>query len=73
MNMTGDNEKLKQWIDNASPEQLLRRWRFGASTDPITQGEVGEYFSKAFAKMQRELGSKFPALSKKVGWTNANI
>jgi len=68
MEIMSDNEKLKHWIDNASPEALLRRWRFGVSTDPIVQGEVGEYFSKAFAKMRRELGSKFPALSKKVGW-----
>jgi len=66
-------KKIKQWIGNASPEALLRRWRFGVSTDPIVQGEVGEYFSKAFARMRRELGSKFPALSKKVGWENAGI
>jgi len=57
----------KEWIDNATPEELLRRWRF-AVEDPIFQGATGMYYAVAMSKMQKSLGSEFPALSKKVGW-----
>lgn len=60
------DEKTKQWIDNASYEQLLGRWRFAPIGDPIFQGECGEYYSKIMAQ-KRETANHVQA-SKNVGW-----
>lgn len=61
-------EEQKAWIDNASLFQLLRRWRFSDSGDPIFQGEIGEYYSKVmFAKRDADPAA-WTATSKQVGW-----
>ena len=36
----------KKWIDEASYEDLLRKWRFAPAGDPMFQGDTGEYYSK---------------------------
>lgn len=35
----------KSWIDNASYDQLLEKWRFAPVGDPFFQGDTGEYYS----------------------------
>lgn len=60
------DEKTKEWIDNASYEQLLVRWRYASIGDPIFQGECGEYYSKIMAQ-KRETTNHVQA-SKNVGW-----
>lgn len=61
------NEKDKKWIDNASYEQLLRRWRF-RSFDEIFHGETGSYYAKVMAKKRKETGDNGVSASKRIGW-----
>lgn len=62
------NEELVKFIDNATPEELLRRWRF-SENDPIFQGELGEKYARTIRKVRTEMGDEaWAKLSKKVGW-----
>lgn len=58
------------WIDQASYEDLLRKWRFrNRADDPLFQDKVGDYFSKVFLKRRMEIrNDEFVRISKKVGW-----
>ena len=60
----------KKWIDEASYEQLLRRWRFSDVGDEMFIGEAGEYFSMVFAQKRMNDPTKAVAASKTVGWLN---
>ena len=60
------NQDHKIWIDKASYIELLTRWRFAKSGDPILQGESGEYFQKIMNE-KRQLTDHVRA-SKIVGW-----
>jgi hypothetical protein len=61
-------EEQKRWIDNASYETLLRKWRFAPVGDPMFQGEDGAYYSKVmFAKRDAAPDAAVRA-SKNVGW-----
>ena len=58
----------KAWIDDASLEALLRKWRFAPSGDPLLQGETGEYYSQVmFAKRDAD-NAAWVRASKSVGW-----
>ena len=59
---------LKAWIDNATPEEIMRKWRFAEAGSEIFQGEVGKHFAKTYGQMRSSLGRDFTALSKKIGW-----
>lgn len=62
------NENFMEFIDNATPEELLRRWRFGEN-DLIFQGELGKKYTKVMHKVRNEMGEEaWAELSKKVGW-----
>jgi hypothetical protein len=62
-------EQMIQWIDNASYEQLLTKWRFSPIGDPFFVGEVGEHFKNVMAKKRNELGNDEAAeASKRIGW-----
>jgi hypothetical protein len=62
--------KLREWIDGATYEELLRRWRFApAGADAIFQGETGDYYSNAMDLKRAQLGpGEHAATSKRVGW-----
>lgn len=63
------NEKLMQWIDNASLYDLLKLNRFGESGDPMFLGKVGEHFIKILAKRREEAGpAEWTRTSKLIGW-----
>jgi len=47
-------EEMKAWIDGASYEALLRRWRNAPGGSPWFQGEVGEYYKSVMARRQAE-------------------
>ena len=67
------------WIDQASYEELLRKWRFAPVGDPWFQGKVGEHYVKMMAERKRaeevaetlltgketDIGCR---TSKRVGW-----
>jgi hypothetical protein len=59
----------REWIDNASYEELLRRWRHAPIGDPMFQGEAGKYYSEVMARRKAEGGQAAAvAASKRVGW-----
>ena len=62
-------ESQKAWIDNASYEDLLRRWRFGVDGDPMFRGEAGKYYGKVMAEKRKKVGDAGHAqASKNIGW-----
>jgi len=62
-------EEMKNWIDNASYEQLLSRWRHAPSGDPFFQGEIGEYYSMKMKEKREEIGPEgHVTASKAIGW-----
>ena len=60
------NKRIQQWIDNASYEELLSKWRFSSLGDPMFQGETGDYYAKVM-KEKRENVDHVSA-SKRIGW-----
>ena len=36
------DEKTREWIDNATLVELLRKWRFAPAGDPMFTGETGK-------------------------------
>ena len=49
---------IKAWIDGASYESLLERWRNAPVGDPAFQGEAGRYYrdSRVGGAIQEERG-----------------
>ena len=63
------NEKMKKWIDNATYEQLLSRWRFAPIGDLMFQGEVGDYYAEVMARKGEEVGNEEAVrASENIGW-----
>lgn len=60
------NEQHKAWIDKASYEELLSRWRFASLGDPMFQGETGDYYSKVMKEKRQN--SDHVQASKNIGW-----
>lgn len=61
--------EMKEWIDNASYEALLSRWRNAPAGDPFFQGEVGEYYKKVMGDRRVEVGdAEHVPASKRIGW-----
>jgi len=59
----------KEWIDNATYEELLREWRFAPAGAAFFQGEAGDYFFKVIAEKKKEAGEEeHTRVSKKIGW-----
>ena len=62
-------EDLKRWIDSATYEQLLSRWRYAPVGDPMFRDEVGKYYSEVMAKKRDEVGHEEAVrASKNIGW-----
>ena len=58
----------KAWIDNASYEQLLHKWRFAPLGDSWFQGECGEYYSKVMSEKRNANSDEHIQASKSIGW-----
>ena len=62
-------EQMKTWIDNASYESLLSKWRFEPVGSPWFQGEIGDYYTAAMKKKREETSQdEQVAASKRIGW-----
>jgi len=62
------DEEMKDWIDNASYESLLSKWRFAPVGDPFFRGEIGEYYKKIMAQKREEVGNiEHTRVSKSLG------
>ena len=60
----------KEWIDSASYADLLERWRFGSTLDPISHGATGSYYAEKMNEKGIAMGSTARvAVSKQVGWS----
>ena len=63
------HEGMKQWIDDASYEQLLSHWRNAPTGDQMFVGEVGDYYKVKMAEKRLEVGdSEAVRASKSIGW-----
>jgi hypothetical protein len=63
-------ETQKKWIDEASYEAMLCRWRFSPSGDRMFQGETGDYFIKVMREKKKKIGDDgHVAVSKRLGWS----
>lgn len=57
------------WIDTATLEDLLRRWRFAAAGSPWFIGTIGQHYTDTMARRRTEAGpAAWTAASKTVGW-----
>ncbi len=63
------NEQRKDWIDQASYEELLRKWRNSPTGDVWFAGEIGDYYAIRM-KDKRSAITEEEAISasKRVGW-----
>ena len=59
-------DKQKEWIDTASYEQLLSRWRFAPAGDLMFQGDTGDYYKKVM--LEKKQSCDHVQASKTVGW-----
>ena len=67
--MVIDQESMKIWIDLASYEDLLRKWRFASGGDAFFCGEVGKYYAEKIFAMRDALEPDEAAqVSKRIGW-----
>lgn len=67
--MTPKELEMKKWIDEASYEQLLSKWRFARVGDPMFQGEIGDYYAKVMFRKRDELPEgEASRVSKRIGW-----
>ena len=73
-----DGDQMRQWIDAASYENLLHKWRFAPAGDPFFQGKTGDYYKEVMARKRVEAGNaehtrisksaEHTRISKSVGW-----
>lgn len=62
-------KEIKEWIDNADYESLLKKWRFAPVGDVFFQGELGKYYSNVMLRKKNELdNAEQVRISKAVGW-----
>ena len=63
------DKELIDWIDNASLEDLLRKWRFSTAGRPWFIGAVGQHYTATITRRRTEAGpAAWTAASKAVGW-----
>ena len=62
--------ELKKWIDEASYEDLLRKWRNAPAGDKFFFGDMGVYFEDAMKSKRAEVGdAEHTRASRSIGWT----
>jgi hypothetical protein len=68
--MHNDHETRAQleWIDNASTEELLRRWLKAPPGDTIFQGAVGDYYKEVMFAKRAADPAAWTRASKNIGW-----
>ena len=57
----------KDWIDNATYDELLSKWRFAKVGDPLFQSETGVYYGEVMAEKKKQCYDPVK-VSKRVGW-----
>ena len=59
---------MRAWIDNASYEQLLFKWRNAPAGDPWFQGAVGDYYARVMKERRNADPAEHVRASKSIGW-----
>jgi hypothetical protein len=60
---------IKTWIDNASYEALLEKWRNAPVGHPFFQDETGDYYTKVMKEKRELVGdTEHVRASKSIGW-----
>ena len=62
-------KEQKEWIDNATYEQLLKRWRFSAAGDPMFQGDTGRHYGRVLREKRSADPGEHVRASKSIGWS----
>lgn len=62
------DEQMREWIDSATHEQLLRKWRTAPVGDPFFQGDLGQYYANAMKQKRQQDPRAAVAASKRIGW-----
>jgi len=63
------NDEMKLWIDGATYQMLLQKWRFESVGSPWFSGDVGEYFTEAMKRKRQETPQNEQVqASKNIGW-----
>jgi hypothetical protein len=63
------SNEMKAWIDNASYESLLERWRNSPVGSPWFQGDLGDYYAKVMRERREKVGdAEHVRASKSIGW-----
>lgn len=62
-----NDQERKEWIDSASYEELLRRWRHAPVGDPMFQGEVGNHYKDVMHRRRDEEPDGGVGASKRIG------
>lgn len=63
------NEERRAWINGATYEQLLAKWRFAPPGDPFFEGDLGDHFRKVMNLRRSELPEgEHVQVSKRIGW-----
>lgn len=58
----------KAWIDGATYEELLTRWRLAPVGHLMFQGETGEYYKAVMLRKREEEPDGGVGASKRIGW-----
>ena len=62
-------QEMLDWINEASYEELLRKWRFAPAGSEFFQGDIGKYYAKIMAERRKEIGNvEHARISKRLGW-----
>jgi len=62
------DDEIRAWIDNASYEELLKKWRFALAGDPFFLRPMGDYYSRVMARRRKEVGpEEASSASKRIG------
>ena len=62
-------KEMTEWIDKASYQELLNKWRFEECGSPWFCGEIGEYYLKVTFEKRKMLSHADQVnASKSVGW-----
>jgi len=62
------DEEMRQWIDGASYEELLRKWRHAPAGSPYFRGEIGKYYAEKMKEKRDADPAGAVAASKNIGW-----
>ena len=61
--------EMRKWIDGATYEQLLRKWRSATVGDPFFRLEMGKYYQKVMTEKRKQVGNaEHVRASKAIGW-----